>query len=395
MSAKRSVLVFASVYTPGFMAGGPVRSIENLVEHLGDQFHFRIITADRDRSAKHAYDGIQAGVWQRRDRASVLYLRPSQLSLACMTRLLARTPHNLIYLNSFFDPRFATLPLLARRLGFAASPVMLAPRGEFSIAALAIKSVKKQAFMHTAKALRLHHDLMWQASTTAEADDIKRALPRLARDIRIAPDLLAQGSEPSTPWRPRCPGDPLRIAFLSRIAPVKNLHFAIEVLRDVTAPVVFSIHGPCIDASYWRHCQRMIATLPDHIQVRRTGPVPPTKVKTILGQSDLLFLPTLGENFGHVIVEALAASTPALISDRTPWRGLVQAGAGADLPLVDRSGFVAFIQSMAQQTQDQAAQMRRQAIAFMRATLHEDAAIEANQALFRAALSPGKGRPVP
>jgi glycosyltransferase involved in cell wall biosynthesis len=52
-----------------------------------------------------------------------------------------------------------------------------------------------------------------------------------------------------------------------------------------------------------------------------------------------LFLPSLGENFGHVIVEALSAGCPILISDRTPWRGLAERGVGWDLPLEDPAGF--------------------------------------------------------
>jgi glycosyltransferase involved in cell wall biosynthesis len=44
-------------------------------------------------------------------------------------------------------------------------------------------------------------------------------------------------------------------------------------------------------------------------------------------------LPTLGENFGHVFVEALAAGCPLIISDRTPWLNLKQKEIGWDIPL--------------------------------------------------------------
>ncbi len=50
-------------------------------------------------------------------------------------------------------------------------------------------------------------------------------------------------------------------------------------------------------------------------------------------EHDLFFLPTLGENFGHVILEALCAGCPVLISDQTPWRGLEEKGVGWDLSL--------------------------------------------------------------
>src|SRR3546814_17574361 len=38
----------------------------------------------------------------------------------------------------------------------------------------------------------------------------------------------------------------------------------------------------------------------------------------------------LGENYGHVIAEALEAGLRLLISDQTPWRGLAEAGVGHD-----------------------------------------------------------------
>ena len=40
-----------------------------------------------------------------------------------------------------------------------------------------------------------------------------------------------------------------------------------------------------------------------------------------------MFLPSKGENFGHIIMESLAASTPVIISDLTPWKDLENARA--------------------------------------------------------------------
>lgn len=394
MTDKPSVLVFAPVYEPGFKSGGPVRSITNMVERLGGDITFRIITADRDRGAGGAYPGIEPGIWQRRGRASVIYLPPAKLNLACIARLIRSTPHTIAYLNSFFDPRFATLPLMARRLGPAPrTPVVLAPRGEFSQSALALKPNRKRAFLIFSRTLQLHHHVIWQASTRHEADDIERTLPGIARDIRIAPDLAMQVDRGSEPWRSRRPGQALRIAYLSRIAPMKNLLFALQVLREVTVPTVFTIHGPCVDSAYWSACEAAIATLPAHVEVRHAGPVPPDQVSAVLGQNDLFFLPTRGENFGHVIIEALQAGTPALISDRTPWRGLAAAGAGADLPLEVPSAFAAFIEEMARQTSRQAMRMRRRAASFARSMLDEEAALAANRALFHAVPSDDRGGP--
>ena len=50
-------------------------------------------------------------------------------------------------------------------------------------------------------------------------------------------------------------------------------------------------------------------------------------------------MPTLGENFGHVILEALCGGTPVLLSNQTPWLHLEEKGIGWDVPLDDAEGF--------------------------------------------------------
>ena len=69
----------------------------------------------------------------------------------------------------------------------------------------------------------------------------------------------------------------------------------------------------------------------------------PELIREAVVSSDLLFLPTAGENFGHAIQEALAAGCPVLISDRTRWRDLAPKGVGWDLPLSAPDRFVAVL----------------------------------------------------
>jgi hypothetical protein len=49
LTMERSVIIaFDHYYLHGFRAGGPVRMIVNMVEHLGDEFEFRVVTSDRN-----------------------------------------------------------------------------------------------------------------------------------------------------------------------------------------------------------------------------------------------------------------------------------------------------------------------------------------------------------
>jgi glycosyltransferase involved in cell wall biosynthesis len=74
------------------------------------------------------------------------------------------------------------------------------------------------------------------------------------------------------------------------------------------------------------------------------GAIPYEAVPATLNQYHLFLLPTLGENFGHVISEAMLAGCVPLISDRTLWRNLRAANAGWDLSLSNSEAFIEALQ---------------------------------------------------
>src|SRR3546814_16693596 len=83
--------------------------------------------------------------WVPVGKAHAMYLPPREQWLSTIAQILRDLDHNAVYINSFFDPQFATLPLIARQFGWAPSEptVILAPRGEFSQGALAINPLIK------------------------------------------------------------------------------------------------------------------------------------------------------------------------------------------------------------------------------------------------------------
>ena len=130
---KPVVLAFVGTYLPGYKAGGPIQSVANLVEHLSDDLDFRIVTADRDMGDNAPYPGVAIDAWNTVGKAQVFYASRARRSLRGFARLMRETPHELVYVNSFFSPVFTQRPLLARTLGLAPRrPVVIAPRGEFS-----------------------------------------------------------------------------------------------------------------------------------------------------------------------------------------------------------------------------------------------------------------------
>jgi glycosyltransferase involved in cell wall biosynthesis len=289
-----------------------------------------------------------------------------------------------LYLNSFFDPVFAVRPLVARLLGrLPKRPLILAPRGEFSPGALKLKRWKKGPYRWLASVSGICREITWQASSGYEAADIRCAIGAPAQRIVVAPDL------PPLPASHAVSGaesgaheGPLRAIFLSRITQKKNLDFALRVLARLRVPAQFKIYGPVRSDSYWQRCQELIASLPSHVTAQYHGPVEPAKVPAIMADNDLFFLPTLGENYGHVIAEAMAAGTPVLIADTTPWRGLEQLGVGWDLPLDSEQAFAEKIELCAGLDSGEWRQWRASVQVYARKRLTDARLTDANRRLF-------------
>lgn len=384
-AARPVVLLLLPHYLPGYRYGGPVRSVANLVEALGGEYAFRVASLDRDLGDAAPYAGIEPNRWHPSGSGEALYLPPSR-GLGPIVRLLRDTPHDVLHLHSLLSPSMTQRPLLARRLGLApAPPLILAPHGELSPGALALKPRRKAVFLALAARVRLHAGALWHATDGLEAADIQRAMGPVP--TRVAGNLtrLTRATPPPAP----APGGPLRVVFLSRISPMKNLDFALRALALARAPIRFTVVGPVGDPEHLAQCRALAEALPPHISVEWRGAVLPEAVPEALAGHDLFLLPTRGENFGHVIAEALAAGLPLLLSDRTPWRGLGAAGVGRDLPLDDPAPFAAYIDEVAAMPTSERAALSARVAAYASDRLRPDDAIEAHRALFRAALEQG------
>lgn len=378
------VLAFNRFYLPGYQAGGPIVSLANMISTLGDEISFRVITSDRDINDAARYPQIAPDLWMQQGNASVHYLGKAETTIKRVATLVKDIAPDVIYLNSFFDTWFSFRVLAAHRLGkLPPCRLVLAPRGEFSAGALAIKPFRKRAYMAALRELRLLAPVEWHASTDMEAAELRLAL-RLQPNVKIhvAADL---GSLPASDiadrWQPRAPDAPLRLCFLSRISPKKNLLGAISMLSHMRAPAQLHIFGPKEDQDYWMECERAAAQLPAHITAIYKGPVTPPSIHATLAEYDAMLFPTFGENYGHVIPEALSVGLPVLTSDRTPWRGLTAKGIGYDGPL-DDIAFASQLDHLAGLSAEQMQAIRNSARHFARGVLADPNKIQANRRLF-------------
>ena len=385
---KPRVLALAEVYLPGYLSGGPVRSLANMIEHLGDDFAWLVVTTDRDWRAPAPYSCVTTDSWQRVGKADVYYATPKTLEPFNLARFLRTVPFDLLYLNSFFNPTFSLLPIFARWVGqLPCRRVLLAPHGEFSAGALEIKAWKKGPFAALARRAGAYRDVVWHASTELEQDDVIRVMAPPRSRIHVARDLTVPRPSVAAVNPGRNREGPLRVCFLSRISRMKNLDYALKVLQSIRHAVEFTVYGPIEDSGYWAECDALCRDMPGNVRVTYEGAVPHERVRNVLAKHDLFFLPSRGENFGHVLVEAWSSGLIALISDQTPWRGLATQGVGWDLPLNNDDAFVAALNEVASWTPAKWASARASALAYADRHARQEATVDANREMLRQALA--------
>ena len=98
------VLVFVGHYLPGFKSGGILRSVENAINYLCDEFDFFVVTRNHDVGNTTPYSNVRLSQWQTVGKSRVMHLDSKLSSFSNICTTVNLTPHDVIHLNSFFDP---------------------------------------------------------------------------------------------------------------------------------------------------------------------------------------------------------------------------------------------------------------------------------------------------
>jgi glycosyltransferase involved in cell wall biosynthesis len=296
----------------------------------------------------------------------------------------------MVYLNSFFDYRFTILPLLISRMISRKTYVVLAPRGEFSVGALALKWRKKRVFITAFRMLGLHKTVTWHASTSQEKADIERIFGTGARShvaINLRTDLSVSEEEQYHDRRSGTDPHYCSLVFFSRIVPVKNVATVIRAMSLVEGKAHLSIAGPIEDVVYWNECLELIDNIGDPEIINYVGSIPADEAINFLSRFDLFVFPTLGENFGHVVFESLAAGTPVIVGNDTPWRQIETVGAGWICDPASPEAVAELIERFLALDEGERMHMRTAARDLARQVLNDPRGVDANRAMFHAALT--------
>lgn len=328
--SKPQVLVFIDWYKPFFKAGGPVRSLVNLVDHLHARIDFHIVAGDRDYTAAAAPEALPKDQWvELGEGERVWYASPSRRTLKQWRALLKERAWDVVYINGLYSKWSTIAPLWLLR--GSKQRRIVAVRGMLARGPMKQSAAKKRAFLLAMKTAGCFKGVEFQATNAEEAEDIQRWIGRDAK-VHLVPNLGRRLEAKEAARIGKRPGV-LRLVSVGRIAPEKNTLFAIERLRGIGGEVHLDLYGTVYDQAYWRRCQEAIALLPPNVKVEWHDHIAEDRVRGAIEQAHAVFMPSVGENFGHTMLEALVAGRPLLISDRTPWKELEAKHAGWDLPL--------------------------------------------------------------
>ncbi len=366
-------------YLPGTKAGGPVRSVFSMISLLKDHFAFYIITSNKDLGSDAEYPDITPNTLFEKEGINYFYFNDAYNTADNLLALLTKIDADLIYLNSFWSFTFSINIIRLKNRKLITAPILLAPRGMLSKGALSLKSFKKNVYLISAKIFGWYKHVYFHATNKQEEEDIKAHF-RSAK-ITIASNLNSGTLVKNTTLKN---SGELKLFFLSRISEVKNLHFALELLKEIPLDVVitYDIYGNLEDQDYWKRCNDIIKQLPKNVTVVYKGELAFNEIQKTIANYHALLLPTLNENFGHSIVESLLTGCPVIISDQTPWNDIEKNNAGYAIALDNKQGFIEAILQLAKLTENEFSQKSNAANSYISSKIEVDKSINLYKKLF-------------
>ena len=326
-----SVLLFTEYYEPAQHAGGPITSIRNLYSVMKTHMSIRIITSAYDLNGTKPMSNIALNTFSQ-DR---YYTLKDVKSCFRLGQWMQQHRDELFYINGLYTWHLSLLPaLLGKRL-------VIAPRGMLQASSFEEKGILKKMYLWVYKQVLRRKQLVWQATSAAEVEEIQQyfgkrfPIQQIANipAVPIAQVSIIEKKEKS-----------LQLVCVALIGHMKNHMRLIEVLQASQLPIALDLYGPIKDVAYWERCQQLIEQSSAPCRIQYKGSVAPSEIAALLQQYHTSILLSKGENFGHAIYESLAVGRPVLLSDKTPWTFATPAG--ATFSDADDAGLIAHLHTL-------------------------------------------------
>lgn len=281
-----------------------------------------VVTTDCDGSRDLP---VPIGTWTDMEGFRVRYCHrwprvDYALSLPLASLLWQTVAHyDLVHVTSAFSfpAAMAAWACRGRRV-----PFVVSPRGSLRHAAAAQKRWKKAPYWSAIERPNLSRAAALHATSMEEARELEAH--QLGVPVVVVPNGVTLSPAPEVTRHAE------RVLFLGRLHPVKAIDrlLAAMGLLEVERPGLELVLAGPDEVSEERRLRQLLAELSPRPRVRFLGPVHGEAKSQLLASAAVLVLPSHTENFGLVVVEALACGTPVVASRHTPWSVLEGSGAG-------------------------------------------------------------------
>lgn len=319
-SNRNKILIFNGYYYPSKNCGGPVTSIENIVNSCSDEYDFYIVCYNHDWNDTTPFD-LATNTWHENGKAKVMYVTDLYLdfSLKHMRKLFTSLKPNLVWFSGVLTPNNKIVAAICgKRMNI---PVLFSPRGEVSADRIAIKRYKKIPYLRIIRLLGVFNECYFHGTSEDEIEGLNKFFnPPMDHLFRIPNISILQQPDVKEYYKQ---SGTLRAMFFSRIHEVKNLLYAVKSVCKCKQRIIFDIYGPIESQEYWNECLKVYESAPDNITIKYNGVLSKTDIRETIQNHDCFIFPTINENYGHVIAECLANSRPVILSKgTTPWDDL-------------------------------------------------------------------------
>ena len=303
------ILQINASYKPAYIYGGPTMSVSKLSEQM---VKAGCIAAVFTTTANGAVElPVLPNQQTMIDGVAVTYFKRitkdhSHFSPALLARLWKQVKDfDLVHIHAWWNLVSVLSCWIALMRGV---PVLVSPRGTLSSYSFTNKNNLPKKIIHNllGKYLlkRSHiHVTSHREKTGIEAIIHPKQIINIPNFI-LLPDIASD----NVPKSDGC----LKLLFFSRIEGKKGLDILLNALASVTVPYHLTIAGDG-DPAYMEKLKVVAATNGISGQISWIGFQGDNKFK-LLGQHDLMILPSYDENFGNVVIECLSTGTAVLVS---------------------------------------------------------------------------------
>lgn len=329
-SAERGprILWVVGGFSPAVQLGGPIEaSIRTCKGLRRTGARVRVLTTDFAGPTGRCTE--PTGRWLRREGLAVRYcptVGPLDVSIDFVRRLpRAMGESDIVHIVgvlSFVVPVAASVAFAMRR------PYVVTTAGALEPWSLAHHGLRKLPAMPLVRAVLTHAALVHAKSAKEREALVSFGVQRPIVVIPngVDPVEIGTATRASGHWRSRlglAPDQPMLVC-LGRIHVVKGIDVALTMmshLRSSQPPACLVVAGPD-QVGLRDKLRRQALALGVADAVRWLDFVAGAEKFQLLAEADVLLLPSRQENFGSVVVEALAVGTPVVASRLTPWEEL-------------------------------------------------------------------------